>query len=120
MVPDRCCCRIDFRLTPNVDKEIATQWIKSVVNQTDEEYPGPKRRELSGKRAGRLSRAQEHPLPKRFLEAAREIFGHNIEPSQRAIQHRQLSSGEGHSGGADSASATPIFTQRMRVLTLKL
>ena len=81
LVPDRCCCKIDFRLTPNVDRNIAARWIQSVVNQTDEEQPGPKPTRINWKESWPAYRVPaEYPLLKQFLDAAEEIFGRNIMP----------------------------------------
>lgn len=81
LVPDRCFCKIDFRLTPNVDMNIAAQWIESVVNQTDEERPGPKPTRIEWKESWPAYRVPlEHPLTKQFLDAAQEIFGRKIVP----------------------------------------
>jgi succinyl-diaminopimelate desuccinylase len=82
LVPDRCCCKIDFRLTPNVDRETAAQWIKSVVEQTDEQQPGPKPTRVEWKESWPAYRVPvEYPLVKQFLDAAQEVFGRTITPA---------------------------------------
>ena len=81
LVPDRCRCKIDFRLTPNVDRNIAAQWIKSVINQTDKDHPGPKPTRIEWKESWPAYRLPvEYPLVKEFLDAAQEIFGRSIMP----------------------------------------
>ncbi len=79
VVPDHCCCKIDFRLTPNVDKNVAAEWIESVIHQTDEEYPGPKPTRIEWRESWPAYHVPaDYPLAKLFLEVAQEVFGRSI------------------------------------------
>jgi succinyl-diaminopimelate desuccinylase len=81
LVPDRCCCKVDFRLTPNVDSNIAAQWIKSIVNHTDEKHSGPRPTRIDWKSSWpAYCLPLDHPLVKLFLGVAQEVFGRNITP----------------------------------------
>ncbi|MDQ3814452.1 MAG: M20 family metallopeptidase [Armatimonadota bacterium] len=81
LIPDRCDCKVDFRLTPHVDKKIAAQWIESVVHQTDAEHPGTKPTHIDCKESWPAYRVPAaHPLVQQFLEAAQEVFGRDIPP----------------------------------------
>jgi succinyl-diaminopimelate desuccinylase len=80
-VPDRCGCKLDFRLTPHVDREIAARWIESVVRQTDQEHPGPKPTSIEWKESWPAYRVPpESPLVQQFLGAAEEVFERRIPP----------------------------------------
>jgi succinyl-diaminopimelate desuccinylase len=81
LVPDRCRCKVDFRLTPMVDRNTAAQWIKNVVNQIDEENPGPKPTKIDWKESWPAYRVPvEHSVVKQFLETVAEVFGRHISP----------------------------------------
>jgi succinyl-diaminopimelate desuccinylase len=81
LVPDLCLCKIDFRLTPNVDKHVAREWIQSVVNQLDLEHPGWKPTLIKWKESWPPYRVpNKHPLVEHFLGAAQEVFGGKIMP----------------------------------------
>jgi len=81
LVPDRCRFKLDFRLTPKVDRKVAAEWIESVINQTDEEHPSSKPTRIEWKESWPAYRVPaEDPLVTQFLEAAREVLGRNIKP----------------------------------------
>ena len=81
LIPDLCRCNIDFRLTPNVDKDVATQWIESVVKLVDHDHPGPTPTRIEWKESWPAYRVPpESPLVKQFLDAAEEVFGRQIPP----------------------------------------
>lgn len=81
LVPDRCCCKVDFRLTPNVEKNTAAQWLEVIVRQIDKEHPGPRPTRIDWKESWPAYRVSiEHPSVRQFLDAAQEIFGRDITP----------------------------------------
>ena len=81
LVPDHCRCKVDFRLTPTVDRNTAAQWIKNVVNEIDEANPGPKPTRIDWKESWPAYRVPvEHSLVREFLETVRDVFGRNITP----------------------------------------
>lgn len=81
LIPDRCCFKIDFRLTPNVSAEIAAAWIEKVVKDVDETYAQSKPTRIDWKESWPAYRVPlESPLVKQFLDTAQEVFGRSVEP----------------------------------------
>lgn len=42
IIPDRCTCKVDIRLTPNFTFETAKAWVDELVRGLDEKNPGPR------------------------------------------------------------------------------
>src|SRR5262249_9493542 len=36
VVPDRCTCKVDIRLTPNVNQEVVSTWMQNIIQHVDE------------------------------------------------------------------------------------
>lgn len=81
LVPDRSICKVDFRLTPGVDRQVAQAWIASVVRDADQAHPGPAPTEIDWQESWPAYRVPEDsPLVTHFLAAAQEVFGRAIQP----------------------------------------
>lgn len=81
LVPDRCCFKIDFRLTPNVNAEVAAEWIESVVKGLDDMDEQSRPTRIDWKESWPAYRVPlESPLVKQFLHTAKEVFGRSVEP----------------------------------------
>lgn len=81
VVPDISGCKIDFRLTPSVNKEVASRWLTSIVDGVDAENPGPKPTQINWKESWPAYRLPDtEPLVKEFLQAAQTVFGKTILP----------------------------------------
>ena len=83
LVPDLCRLRLDFRLTPHVDRAAASRWVESVVGEADEEAraadAGARPTQVAWKESWPAYRVPpRHPLAAQFLEAAREVFGREV------------------------------------------
>jgi succinyl-diaminopimelate desuccinylase len=79
LVPDLSRCKVDFRLTPGVDEEVARRWIQSVVEKIDRTYPSPRPTGIEWKESWPAYRVSEgSPLVKEFLETAEEVFQRRI------------------------------------------
>lgn len=82
LVPDRCTCKIDFRLTPNVDRKVAEEWIYSVVNKKGEDSPGQTPHQIIWKESWPAFHVPvESHLVSQFLEVANNVFGREIVPA---------------------------------------
>lgn len=78
-VPDLSRCKVDFRLTPAVDENVARRWIASVVEKIDRTYPSPRSTFIEWKESWPAYRVSERsPLVKEFLETAEEVFQRRI------------------------------------------
>jgi succinyl-diaminopimelate desuccinylase len=81
LVPDRCCCKVDFRLTPNVNQQVAKEWIRSIVQGIDLDHPGPRPTRIAWEESWLAYRVPtDSPLVTQFLDAAQEVFGRAIPP----------------------------------------
>ena len=82
LVPDRCTCKIDFRLTPNVDRKVAEEWIYSVVNKIGKDIAVQTPPKITWKESWPAFYVPvESPLVSLFLEAANQVFDHEILPA---------------------------------------
>ena len=81
VVPDRCCFKLDFRLTPHVNAEVAAEWIKQVVAGVDEQDKQSRPTRIDWKESWPAYRVPfESSLVKQFLDTAQEVFGRSVEP----------------------------------------
>ncbi|REG81121.1 M20 family metallopeptidase [Algoriphagus antarcticus] len=81
LVPDRCSCKLDFRLTPNVNKEVAERWIESIIynNRLVDGIKPPQIKYRESWPAFHLP--VESEFVQLFLEIAQRVFQKNIVPS---------------------------------------
>lgn len=81
VVPDRCELNVDFRLTPNVGRDVAARWIETVVREIDTEHPSGKPTAIEWLESWPAYRVdEESPLVTHFLAAAQEVFDRPIPP----------------------------------------
>lgn len=82
LVPDRCDCKLDIRLTPNVDKEAMIGWLEGIIREFEEEFPGEKSSALQWKESWpAFYTPVNSPLVISFLEAVTHIFQKEIKPT---------------------------------------
>ncbi|MFN0087537.1 MAG: M20 family metallopeptidase [Blastocatellia bacterium] len=79
VVPDLCQFKLDFRLTPKVDRTIAEQWLEAILRAGDADDPGPIDTQIEwGESWPAYHVPKESALVQCVLRAAKEVFGRKI------------------------------------------
>jgi succinyl-diaminopimelate desuccinylase len=82
LVPDRCTCKLDIRLTPNVDKNAMVHWMENLIKDFDGKYVGQKSTTMRWKESWpAFYTPVNSPLVESFLEAVTQIFKKEIKPT---------------------------------------
>lgn len=75
IIPDRCTCKIDIRLTPNFDFQAASKWLVQLIGNADEQEPGPRPSNIEWKESWPPYRVRPDSfLVSEFLNIASEVF----------------------------------------------
>lgn len=75
IIPDRCTCKVDIRLTPNFNFEIAKKWVEEIVESIDEKDPGPRPSQIDWMESWPPYRVKsESFLVSEFLRIAGDVF----------------------------------------------
>lgn len=79
IIPDRCTCKVDLRLTPNVNKAVASAWLQKIIDAIDHTHPGPKPTEIEWHESWPAYHLPaENQLVINFLESAQNVFHKKI------------------------------------------
>lgn len=80
-IPDMCSCNIDFRLTPNINAKNAIDWLESIFNYIDKEYPSPRATQIETMETWPAYRLPDsHPIVTAFIKAAEKAFLRKLPP----------------------------------------
>jgi succinyl-diaminopimelate desuccinylase len=79
IIPDRCTCKVDIRLTPGFNLEAAGKWVEEIVRRVDQNDPGPRPSRIDWREGWPPYRVNsESFLVTEFLRIASEVFGRPI------------------------------------------
>jgi succinyl-diaminopimelate desuccinylase len=79
IIPDRCTCKVDIRLTPGFNFEAAQEWVKEIVERIDQMNPGPRPSRIDWMEGWPPYRVKsESFLVTEFIRIASEVFGRPI------------------------------------------
>jgi succinyl-diaminopimelate desuccinylase len=79
IVPDRCSCKLDFRLTPHVGEGEGREWITNIVEDLDRQAPDLRTSLITWKESWPAFRVpDDSPLVERFRLTAEEVFEKKI------------------------------------------
>jgi hypothetical protein len=80
-LPDRCDCSIDIRLTPNVTREVALQWVERLLAYIDREFPTPHATTLRSEESWPAYRLPtDEQIVMCVRESARAALGRDVPP----------------------------------------
>ena len=81
VIPDLCTCKVDMRLTPNIHRAFAADWLESIVKGLDSIYPGKRETELTWLESWpAYCISQQSFLVTEFLKTAQEVFERQVQP----------------------------------------
>jgi succinyl-diaminopimelate desuccinylase len=81
VIPDLCTCKVDLRLTPQVDRASAAGWLESIVRGVDLIFPGQRESEISWLESWpAYCVSRESYLVNEFLRVVEVVFGRPAQP----------------------------------------
>lgn len=81
VIPDLCTCKVDMRLTPNINQHVAREWLEELVRGLDTMYPDSRATEVTWLESWpAYAVSRQSLLVTEFLEVAESVFGRPIQP----------------------------------------